>query len=840
MFDKLKEKLFKTHEEEAPQTKISFKQSSDDLIDDRDLNQKYVNVEEYVTPYNVGLSEEQVQKRKNDGWINVVKNKYSKSYANIIFGNLCTFFNLLCLICTVALIAVDAKLSDMFFVLIFSANLIIGIIQEIRSKKTVEKLSLVKAPYAIAVRNGYETEVPISDLVLSDVVKLETGNQIPADGIVIEGIVEVNESLLTGESVSIKKTVGDKLYAGSFISSGTTYMRILRVGEDSYVQKLASKAKKFQKTPSKLMSAMTTIIKTIGLCIIPIASLMAYINYRQISSNPMYDGLTEIIQAVVLKTSTVVIGLIPSGMFLLTSMALAVGVIRLAKHKTLTQDMYSLEMLARVDVLCLDKTGTITDGRMSVHGHEFLTEWKLPIESIIGSMNYILQDNNQTAIALKDKYGINAQLVPQNLLNFSSARKYSAVEFKDEGTYVLGAPEFVISNLSSQTTKKIKSHTLKGQRVLLLGHSFAPLTEDGAPKDCVPVALIYIEDNIRQDAITTIKWFKDNDVQIKIISGDDPVTVAEIAKRAGVNGAENYISLEGLNEQEIFNISDKYTVFGRVTPDQKALLVRSLKMRGHTVGMTGDGVNDILAMKESDCSITVASGSDATRSIAHLILMDNNFNSMPKVVHEGRRVVNNIQASSSLYLMKTLFTAIFAIISIISVNEYPYTPRMMTMLEIFIIGVPSFALSMLPNTKRVSGDFTSTVFSNALPGALILVFNVYAMQIITGYLNMEVSTSLATTMNVLVLTYGGLVFLYHVCYPYNVYKSILFIAMFVVTTIWAVFLLDTSYFQMQSIMPIKDNWQYILIIVCLIQFDFPLEKFLLYLSAKTRKDNLKL
>lgn len=779
--------------------------------------EKYTKIEKIEPDPKLGLTVEQVEKREAQGLTNLVKNKYSKSYASIFLGNIFTFFNFLCAVCVTALIMVNANITQYMFVLVYVINLTIGIIQEIRSKVTVEKLSLIKSPMSRVIRGGEQIDIPTRNLVLSDIVVLSTGNQIPCDAVLVEGSIDVNESLLTGESVPVKKEIGDKLYAGSFISSGSCTIRIERIGDDCYVQKLSARAKKFKKSPSQLLNTMNTIIKIVGLIIIPLATLMALVNYTAVDKTLEKMAMYR---AVIQPTVTVIIGLIPSGMFLLTSMALAVGVIRLSKNHTLTQDMYALEMLARIDMLCLDKTGTITDGHMKVHQVVQLNATIMPLRDIIGSMQNALRDNNMTSIALNEYFDLSCAMAPKKIIPFSSERKFSAVTFIDYGTYVLGAPDFVMKNIPEKVRKIIQQNTMLGCRVLMLAHTPSEISNDKIPTSSLkPMALIILTDNIRPDAIKTIKWFKENGVNIKVISGDDPVTVSEIAKRAGIDHSEAFINLEGLSNKEVFEIASRYTIFGRVTPEQKSILIKSLKAHGHTVAMTGDGVNDILAMKESDCSITVASGSDATRNISHLVLMDNNFNSMPLVVNEGRRVINNIQQSSSLYLMKTLFTIIFAIISIVGRNAYPFTPENMIALEFLVIGVASFFLSLQPNNKQVKGNFIQNVISNALPGALILVFNVYALRVITNYIGLEIPTEYETTMQVYLISFGGMVYLYKVCEPMDVFRGVLYAVTLALMFVWAIPLAKT--FGLTRI-PMKEGWQYLLIVLCMIQLNFPL------------------
>ena len=830
---KRKQKLeLKRQKEKERQLRILLE--TKEIIDTTD--EKYTKIEQYTPTQTEGLTTSQVEKRQAEGLTNLVKNKYSKSYAQIICGNLFTFFNLLCVLCVIALSLVkDSNITDFFFVVVYVINLAIGIFQEIRSKITVEKLSLVKVPMSKVVRNGVQIEVQTKDLVLNDVVLLTTGNQIPCDSVLISGEADVNESLLTGESVAVKKSVGDKVYAGTYISSGSCYIRIDRIGDDCYIQRLSAKAKRFKKSSSQLLNTMNTIIKTVGLLIIPVSALMGIVNYAVISKTAEMANATkfEILQKAVPQTVSVVIGMIPSGMFLLTSMALAVGVIRLSKKHTLVQDMYSLEMLARIDVLCLDKTGTITDGHMNVSSVVQLSPTIMPLRDIVGSMQNALRDNNMTSIALNEYFDLSLAMSPKKILPFSSDRKYSAVSFIDYGTYVLGAPDFVIKNLPNKVRIIIQQNMLLGARVLLLAHSPVEMTSDKVPTNLKPMALIILNDNIRADAIKTIKWFKDNGVMVKVISGDDPITVSEIAKRAGVEHSEAFINLDGLNNKEVFEIATKYTVFGRVTPEQKAVLVKALKAQGHTVAMTGDGVNDILAMKESDCSITVASGSDATRNIAHLVLMDNNFNSMPLVVKEGRRVINNIQQSSSLYLMKTLFTLIFALISICSQVAYPFTTGKMIALEFLVIGMGSFFLSLQPNNNRVKGSFLQKVFSNALPGALILVFNIYALQIITKYIGLTIPDDIEETMQVYLITFGGMVYLYRVCEPMDVYKGILYSSILILSLVWA-FCLQNVFGLAKITITQDDNWKYLLIVLCMIQLNFPLLKMFTTILGKIK------
>ncbi|MDE6597153.1 MAG: HAD-IC family P-type ATPase [Clostridia bacterium] len=812
-------------------------------------------VDRYSPRLNKGLSTAQVQTRFTQFLFNDTNKKYSRSYASIFIGNICTFFNLLCLLAGIALILANTKGFTNYLVLIItSANIIIGIIQEIRSKLSIDKLSLLASNTVKVVRDGEVVEIPATELVLDDVLILELGNQVPADCILAEGSVEVNESLLTGESVAIKKNAGDLLYAGSFISSGSGKFRVEKVGKETYIEKLTSKAKKYKRPNSELMNSTKLIIKVISILIIPIAIGTFITTFKQIDlADPVaYSKVTawifsKNINYSIQRTCTVVIGMIPSGMLLLTSVALAVGIVRLAKNHTLVQDMYSLEMLARVNVLCLDKTGTITDGRMRVNDCVILNSvGEYSLNDIMGSMLAALDGNNQTSIALNNHFGYNDKLTPTVTIPFSSKRKLSAATFEDVGTFCMGAPEFVLKPYPAKVEKIVKQYAQMGLRVIVLAHSPSPIVGDKLPAVMKPIAVISIADNIREDAINTIKWFGDNDVNVKVISGDNPITVCEVAKRAGIKGAEKFISLEGLNEKEVENVANKYTVFGRVTPEQKAILVRAIKAEGNTVAMTGDGVNDILALKEADCAISVASGSEAARNVSHLVLMDNNFDSMPKVVAEGRRVINNIKSSSSLFLMKTLFTAVLALLCIAMQVPYLFMPQNVLLLEMAIIAAPSFFLSLQPNKERVQGKFITHVMSGAISGALLMIICVMAMYI-TKAINPGLFGSHYIAMCMIALTFSGFVMVFRTCQPFNLYRGILcavVLAICIAAYALPAFLVDKLFYTGWA--EIKWDYGKILTIVVVVEAAFPLSGWLLNImhvifpSAKKTKVKPKL
>lgn len=814
-----------------------------------------------------GLSNEQVLQRIAEGQTNNQTKKYSKTYKSIFISNICTFFNLMCLLCAIALALSDAPISQYLFVLIFVSNIIIGIYQEIRSKLKIDKLTILTSPIANVIRNGAECEVPIRDIVLDDILLLQTGQQVPADCILIDGIVEVNESLLTGESVPIKKQPGEMLYAGSFVCGGTCTLRVEKVGKHTYINKLTSRAKQYKKPKSEIMSSIHVFIRIIGIMIVPIAIGMFFRNWSSgcnaflaeqnldltqwnvfelafgLTGSPVpeSEAITAAARLVfnnaVQRTVSIVIGMIPSGMLLLTTVALAVGVIRLAQNNTLVQDLYSLEMLARVNVLCLDKTGTITDGRLNVSDVKLINNYTpFTLNDIMGSMLAALPDNNQTSIALQARFGYSAELRSKAILPFNSERKLSAVTFKDVGTFALGAPEFILKPLPPTVEREVKNYAKQGYRVIALAFSVGELQEDVLPEGFKPVALIALADHIREDAFHTIAWFKENDVAVKVISGDNPITVSEVAKRVGIPHAEKYISLEGLSALEIQNIAEEYTVFGRVTPEQKAILVRQIRACGNTVAMTGDGVNDILAMKEADCAISVASGSDAARNVSNLVLMDNNFASMPKIVYEGRRVINNIKNTSSLYIMKTLLTAILACFCLLIGIEYFFTTNNLMLYEIFISAIPSFVLSIQPNTDRIHGKFITGVISRALPGAITMCLAVLSMWFmgsgIFSFAPVEFQSDFKA-LAFLALTFSGLIMLYRICQPFNVLRSILFLGTFAICLILILTLGNIFYTGFEEI---EFAFSEIVYLVAVVLACMPLSSWLIRFFNQFNKD----
>ena len=727
-----------------------------------------------------GLNEEQIQTRIHQGYTNQKKRGSTKTVLEIIVINVFTFFNMIFVGLFVWMLTANAPIANFFFIGIVIINTVIGIFQEIKAKMTIDKLSLLSAPVANVIRDGKTIEIPVGELVLDDIVLYNPGNQVSADSEIQKGEVEVNESLLTGESIPVKKKEGDMIYAGSFIVSGTCIAQVENYNAEllkteNYIDQLANQAKKYSRPKSEILRSLKLLMRFIGIVIVPIGVIIFYKSYNGAS----YDD-------VVTSTAGAMIGMIPAGLFLLTSVALAVGIIRLAKNKTLVQELHCIEMLARVNVLCLDKTGTITDGTMSVNQViEYRAKSKYLVKEIIGSMNFVLKETNQTAVSLEHHFGRNRRLKPETVLPFSSDRKYSAVTFRDEGTYVIGAPEFVLKAQYDKISDEVNDFAKKGFRVLALAHSSLAIKDDKLQRVPSLVALIVIQDKIREEAPDTLRYFKENGVAIKVISGDNPVTVSQISERVGIVGSEKYISLENKTEEEVRAAATKYTVFGRVNPEQKKILINALKMAKNTVAMTGDGVNDILALKEADCSIAMASGSEAARNVSHLVLLDSNFASMPKVVAEGRRAINNIQRTASLFLVKTFFSLIISLFIVFGLIErflsepgqlYPFKPGNLLLIEYFAIGVPSIFLALQPNKNIVKGKFLSNVLKKALPGGLTVTIHVLTTFVLASVL--EFTHPMVITLIVLSATFTCLVVLYNVAKPYNIARAIVVILMF--------------------------------------------------------------
>ena len=737
---------------------------------------------------NVGLTELDVELRRKAKLVNRKKKVVGKSYLQIFMSNIFTFFNLLGFIIFL-LMLLCGSVTNMMFIVIIVANTVIGIFQEIRSKLAVEKLSIVSEPTAEVIRDGRQQTVATRDIAVDDIILYSAGKQISCDSELLVGEVEVNESMLTGESDAVKKKRGDTLYSGSFVVSGNCTACVVNVGKDNYVEQLSARVKRAKTPDSELMKGIKGIIKFISIIIFPLGILTFFLSSEMRgligsganiwagyfgNGTATVDGklvsVVEWVNEAIKAMSGSMIGMVPSGMVLLTSVALAVAALKLAKKNVLVRELPCIEMLARIDTLCLDKTGTITDGSMTVEQIIPLGDYsEEEIKKLLHSLVQATGDDNMTAQALI-KY-LEGQAIYDSVtaIPFSSARKYSAATLSGKGTVAMGATEFMFKKVSKEFTAQITALLKQGLRVLAVGHSKQAIKDDEV-SGLEPIAIIVLQDTIRSDAPEIIKWFKDNDVAVKVISGDNPLSVSVIAQKVGVKDADKYISLEGMSEEEVADAANKYTVFGRVTPEQKAILVRSMKQAGRTVAMTGDGVNDILAMRESDCAISVGCGTDAAITVANLVLMDNKFSSMPNVVAEGRQVVNNIQNSSSLFLMKTSMTVFTTILCLILAQTYPFEPQHLYALEFFVIGISSFLLALKPNRALIKGKFIVNTLKSTLPSGIAMFLAVamtYAFKGVLGLTPEQVSTVAMFSMTV-----TGVISLWILLYPYGLFNLI--------------------------------------------------------------------
>lgn len=736
---------------------------------------EFVHVE---TAADCGLNDEQIEERQIRGLINRQENTISKSYLKIFTTNIFTLFNLVNIFLASLIIIFSGQIKNMLFAGIALVNLVIGIIQEIRSKRALDKLSLVSAPSIDVVRNGEVVSIPTDQIVIDDVIILKQGSQIPTDCIVVGGECEANESLLTGEQDDIHKGMGDSLMSGSFVQAGTCRARVVAVGEDTYASKLMSEAKKFKKSKSELMRSINWIIRIATVIIFPLGILMFFTNRKY---SPSISGA-------VTSTVSSVIGMIPEGLVMLTSIALALGIIRLAKKRTLVQDLYSIEALARVDVLCLDKTGTITEGTMQVENvHVYSSMFGSP-DDIMTNMVKALGANNATFEACDEYFSSNETYKVAKLMPFSSARKWSGASFEGVGTFIVGAPEFVLKERYDSVERNVTEYAMQGYRVLVLVSTSEELKDSQMdPNQMSLIALIVLSDKIRSTAPATFDYFEQQGVELKVISGDSPLTVSKVAERAGLKNAEKYVdaSVDLDTPDKIYEAVEKYTVFGRVTPSQKKELVAAIKAHGHTVGMTGDGVNDVMALKEADCSIAMASGSDASRNVAQLVLLDSDFSALPSVVSEGRRVINNIERASSLFLVKTTFSAVLSLLLIIfQFATYPFEPIQLTLINALFVGVPSFILALEPNDRRVKGNFLSKVFKRALPAGLTVAFAIILVCWMYNDKGFDLSPQIST-MSVYITASVSFIVLMQVCMPYTKDK-IFMLALLLVAFIFAV------------------------------------------------------
>ena len=773
-----------------------------------------------------GLTTLEVQERIQEGKVNTNDQPITRSYKQIILSNTLTFFNFLNIALFVLVILVGSYKNSMFMGVII-CNTVIGIVQEIRAKKTIDELAIMTQSKAVVIREDRRWSITTDKLVLDDLVVLKTGDQIPADCEVMEGDIEVNESLLTGEADNLSKSVGDELFSGSFVTAGEAVCRVIHVGADNYASRITSEAKEFRKHNSELRNSLNAILRVISIIIVPMGALLFY---------KQYFVTGEDLRTSVVSTVAAVLGMIPEGLILLTSIALTLGAVKLAMRKTLVQELYCIESLARVDTLCLDKTGTITEGTMEVQdvipyplwsedgtvteiGGEDLNAAAGPeseegvdpdalaligalpelelyqqeeqtageelqgaelglgeIERIMGNLMAVLKDQNATAAALRQRFSLRHDMKASQVIPFSSDRKFSGASFQEEGTWLIGAVQFLFPEGGEALKLRCSAYAEEGLRVLVLAHSDQEMETVCLPENLRPAALLVITDVIRPEAPDTLAYFRDQGVDLKIISGDDPVTVSAIAKRAGLPGSEKYVDATTLaTPEDMRHAVQTYSVFGRVTPQQKKEMVLALKEQGHTVAMTGDGVNDVLALKEADCSIAMAAGSDAAKNVANVVLLDSNFASMPDIVNQGRRVVNNIRTAASMFLIKTMFSVMISLITIFAGDMYPFEPIQMSLISACAVGIPTFFLAQENNFEKIDHTFLRHVFMNAFPAAMTITGCVVAILIVNT--NAYERADMLRTACFLVTGWNYMAALRTVYAPLNTYRKTIIYSM---------------------------------------------------------------
>lgn len=717
-----------------------------------------VRMERIAADPQSGLSAEQVKRRFAQGENNYKVESSTLSVPEIVRSNVCTYFNLVFAVIAV-LLAIVGAWSDMLFLPIIVANTCIGIIQEVHSKKVLDKLSILNAPHAVVIRDGKRQEIPADQLVLDDIVEFSAGSQIPADAKVVSGELQVNESLITGESDEIEKREGDSLLSGSFVVSGKACARLEKVGKDSYISKLTLQATKSKKgEQSEMIRSLNYLIMVMGIIIIPIG-IALFVQSFIYNEGTFHDSITGMVAAI--------IGMIPEGLYLLTSVALAVSSVRLAQKKVLIHDMKCIETLARVNVLCVDKTGTITEPGMHVYDFSVLDGAdQLEISQLLADFVAAQEKDNATMEALKAHFSNGSGMRAREVYSFSSETKYSGAVMNDGKSYVIGAPEFVLRGQFAQYQEQIATYSSKGYRVLVFAQYEGTLDRKPLTEPVLPLCFVMLANPIRKGAKETFTYFAENDVDIKVISGDNPLTVSVIAAEAGIVGAERFVDASTLKEKEdYYRAVEEYTVFGRVTPSQKRMLVQALKEHKKTVAMTGDGVNDVLALKDADCSVAMASGSEAASNVAQLVLLDSDFSRMPSVVAEGRRVVNNIERTAALYIVKNIFSMLLAIFSVILMLDYPLEPSQVSLISMFTIGIPSFVLALEPNKDLIRGHFLTNVLVRALPAGLTDFIVVSGLVIFCREFQVDLDC-LSTSCTILVAIVGFMI-LHRIARPMN-------------------------------------------------------------------------
>lgn len=758
-------------------------------------NDRIAAAPHYEVDPRIGLTSEQVEARKEANLTNKTKKQVTKSYGRILFDNLFNFLNVILFLVFAMMVAVGLSISHYVFMVILTANITIGLIQDIHARHLVDKLRVSVDPRVDVIRNGRHMDLSANDIVLSDIITLKSGDAVPSDCRLIEGNIAVDESMLTGESVPVPKKPGDEILSGTYLTKGTCLAQVAKVGSANYVESIQASAKQFSRPKSEIKRSINIIM--VICCTLALlfgfmtTAIYAWPRFQHGATfNEVFLTLDKRLVSFVESLSGSLVAMLPTGMFLLTSLSLAVGVVALAKKRVLVQQLYCIEMLARIDVLCLDKTGTLTDGTMTLS--EEIPVGKnqtVNLAYAIASVLHYTHDTNATANALKAYYGSDCHEPMEECIPFDSELKYSAVTLLDGETFLFGAYGFVPAKADFRTERLIKSKSREGYRCLVVARSKKPIENGRVPKGCEIIGVVTLTDHIKEDAKENIEWFKSNGVAIKIISGDDPVTVSEIARRVGVDNADQYVSLEGKSIEETARLALSYSVFGRVNPEQKAVLVETFKKQGHKVAMTGDGVNDILALKVADCSIAMASGSDAAKNVSHLVSLDSNFSKLPDVVAQGRRVINNLQRTCSLFLTKTIFAVVMTFFfSLLALGmgpeySYPFSTANLIIWEIVTIGGSAFFLALQPSNERLRGSFIKNIFVKAFPAGICSVI-ISLIPYILAMANPRLFISepgetehileMAQTFAVLNFTLFSYLVLGFVCYPFNGYRIFVF------------------------------------------------------------------
>lgn len=750
---------------------------------DINTNNPIEGVKRFLSRSDFGLSTYQVNYRNSQNLTNSTTVKVNRTYLDIIIKNVFTFFNILLIVIGVILIAAGLWTSCVFLIILIG-NTTIGLMQDIRAKRMVVRLSLTNKSKVKVIREGKIKSIDPENIVLDDVLALKSDDNVPCDAIILTGKASLNESLLTGESIPVKKIAGNMIYSGTYVTNGEIRARVERVGAQNYIQELQSKSKEYKRPKSQIYSKLNYLFKIISIIVILIGLIVLIEKGIMEAAFSSWEAFVDNVG----QMAGSLISMIPSGMYLLASTSLAVGTIELSKKNVLVRDLYSTETLARVDTLCIDKTGTITDGSMAVYNIEILNEKKYikgKIEAYISSVLYATQDDNFTAIGLEDYCGRKEIFRAINQIPFDSSIKYSAATLEDVGTIVYGAYGFFDLTNDRGLKSKIEKYSEEGFRVLVIGQSNKGIVNDKLPSKITPIGLVIIQDRIRDKAKETISWFIENDVNIKVISGDNPLTVSRIAEQVGIKNADKYISLEGMSLDEVKEVATKYNVFGRVTPEQKEVIVKSLRDNKQNVAMFGDGINDILAMKSADVSISVKSGCRAARDIANLVLTNNDFESLPEIVAQGRRVINNLQRTCSLFLTKTIFSItlniffiLYSIVTLAQVNEpvsWPFVPNNFYSWEIVTIGISAFLLALEPNNEKLEGNFLGNIFKKAIPNGCIISGLIMGLFIYSYRNNSVDSIPDIITISVYFISITSFFVLVQTCYKFNLYRTIILI-----------------------------------------------------------------